>query len=130
MRMEFKHEVMTEGANSLNAGVEDILMPDNEVGEMIYFFDHETIRQAQIRNIDGTEFTLLDDVGYVYLATTWRYSDELGPVLISKGSMENKVRNGYNDHRKALNKSKTKQSFKVPDVVVDDYIIAYRAVPA
>lgn len=128
MRMEFKHEDVEAGASSLNAGVEDILMPENEVGEMIYFFDHLTIRQAQIRSIDGSEFTLLDDLGYVYLATIWRYSDDLGPVLISKGSMENKLMNGYNNLRQALNKSK--QSFKVPDVVVDDYIIAYRAVPA
>ena len=95
----------TESAN-LDSLLLDLLQQKDEayyqpklvVGDTVNVFDGDQLTCMTIMMITGKnvkEYTLQDSCGFMYLAESWRWTEDLGDILKTKTSMRHKRNAGW-----------------------------------
>ena len=98
MKLEFQESAprFSEEIIELMNTPEDIYYkPNLEIGDTTNVFNGEEIVAMTIERIDGSEYTLTDRCGYLFLAEIWRWSEQLGDILRTKTSMKNAKKAGW-----------------------------------
>lgn len=80
---------------------EDTPVSFAEVGDEVTVFNGERVLSMVVDVVERREYTLVDHLGYRYLAAPWVKSPHHGLVFKTKNSMNSKLANGWMKHHEA-----------------------------